>query len=491
MKQLTFIMEIFVLAAIFSCSSKNNTAPISLHPENPNYFLYNGKPTVLISSGEHYGAVMNMDFDYVKYLNALKNDGLNYTRIFMGSYSEIGSEFFGIRNNTMNPTPGKWLTPWVNDSVIGKYDLSKWNEPFFKRLKSFLLEAEKNGIIVEVTLFTSYYSENQWSNSPFNTKNNIQGFDSIFFKNVNTMENGRLMDIQEQYVRKIVKELISFNNIFFEVQNEPWADNPNHVETLPNIDTLIHPFAWQKIVETANIKSMDWQKRIAEVIGDEERDLTDKHLIAQNISNFRYKLPNSNPKVSIINFHYALPEAASDNMGLNKAIALDETGFMPHNDFHYRSQAWKFLLAGGATYNNLDYSFTVGHEDGSYNIDEGTPGWGGPAYRKQLSVLKQFMERFDFLRMKPSNEILKVNKGELFAYQILAEKGIQYALYLEKAKDLEFTFEIPDGEYNAVWINPITGKEEKKEEVVSKNNIAILILHGVFEDKALILKKNK
>lgn len=27
--------------------------PISLHPDNPHYFLFRGKPTVLITSGEH------------------------------------------------------------------------------------------------------------------------------------------------------------------------------------------------------------------------------------------------------------------------------------------------------------------------------------------------------------------------------------------------------------------------------------------------------
>ena len=37
--------------------------PISLHPDNPHYFLFRGKPTVLITSGEHYGAVLNLDFD--------------------------------------------------------------------------------------------------------------------------------------------------------------------------------------------------------------------------------------------------------------------------------------------------------------------------------------------------------------------------------------------------------------------------------------------
>ncbi|NJK96703.1 MAG: hypothetical protein HC905_18875 [Bacteroidales bacterium] len=123
---------------------------------------------MIITSAEHYGAVMNADFDYAKYLATLKNDGMNYTRIFLGPYSEIGADLFGIKKNTMNPAPGKWLTPWVKDTATGRYKLDEWNEAFFSRLKSFIAEAQKNDVIVEVTFFTSYYGNHQWSNSPFN-----------------------------------------------------------------------------------------------------------------------------------------------------------------------------------------------------------------------------------------------------------------------------------------------------------------------------------
>src|SRR6266571_5043037 len=69
-------------------AQKKTGKPIGLHPENPHYFLFRGKPTVLITSGEHYGAVLNLDFDYVTYLDTLKKDGLNLTRTFTGSYVE-------------------------------------------------------------------------------------------------------------------------------------------------------------------------------------------------------------------------------------------------------------------------------------------------------------------------------------------------------------------------------------------------------------------
>lgn len=66
----------------FSCSVRQ-LKPISQHPENPHYFLFRGKPVILIGSTEHYGAVMNLDFDYNVYLEEIAENGLNITRHFM------------------------------------------------------------------------------------------------------------------------------------------------------------------------------------------------------------------------------------------------------------------------------------------------------------------------------------------------------------------------------------------------------------------------
>src|SRR5512145_2243059 len=114
MKNLTKLLFTLLLLIFFSCQTKvqNIQEILSLYPENPNYFLFQGKPTILLTSGEHYGAVMNTAFDCEKYLITLKAEGSNYTRIFIGPYSEIGGNNFGINHNTMNPEPENWLVPW-------------------------------------------------------------------------------------------------------------------------------------------------------------------------------------------------------------------------------------------------------------------------------------------------------------------------------------------------------------------------------------------
>ena len=69
--------------------------PIRLHPENTRWFEWQGSATALITSAEHYGAVLNRDFDYKKYLKSMQKDGMNYTRIFTGSYVEPQGAFGG------------------------------------------------------------------------------------------------------------------------------------------------------------------------------------------------------------------------------------------------------------------------------------------------------------------------------------------------------------------------------------------------------------
>ena len=78
--------------AVF-CTAAACAEPIKLHPTNPHYYLFNGRPTILITSAEHYGAVVNKDFDYVTYLDALKSYGLNYTRIYAGAMFQPQGKF--------------------------------------------------------------------------------------------------------------------------------------------------------------------------------------------------------------------------------------------------------------------------------------------------------------------------------------------------------------------------------------------------------------
>jgi hypothetical protein len=120
--------------------------PLALHPDNPHYFLFRGRPTVLVTSGEHYGAVLNRDFDYIPYLDELKARRFNLTRTFSGCYREVPGSF-GITDNTLAPAPGRYLCPWARSATPGaadgghKFDLGKWDPAYLGRLRDFVAQA--------------------------------------------------------------------------------------------------------------------------------------------------------------------------------------------------------------------------------------------------------------------------------------------------------------------------------------------------------------
>ncbi|MHC4432772.1 MAG: putative collagen-binding domain-containing protein, partial [Planctomycetota bacterium] len=201
---------------------------------------------------------------------------------------------------------------------------------------------------------------------------------------------------------------------------------------------------------------------IAETIAGTEADFGNKHLIAQNIANKGRKITDPNPLVSIFNFHYAKPpNTVGDNYGLNRVIGDDETGFAGSEPGPYRREGWDFIIAGGAVYNNLDYSFTVGREDGTAKIN--APGGGGPALHRQLGILRDFVNSFDFIKMRPDNSVIKGGVPDSTTARALIEKGRAYAIYVNGGKQVDLVMTLPKGKYKAQWLNTKTGRIDKRQ----------------------------
>ena len=238
-----------------------SNSPIKVHPANPHYYMFRGRPTILITSAEHYGPVINMDFDYVSYLDKLADYGLNYTRVWPGGCIEVVGEFYS--GNTVGPRPSRTIVPWARSTVPScvycgnKYDLDKWNPQFFTRLKDFIVQAGDRGIVVEVNFFNSQYSH-RWPLHPMYYENNIQGVGKCDFKDVQTLKHPDLVERQSKYVSKIVEEVNGYDNIILEICDEPSNFTP-HAEAGP------------------------WVGHLLEVVHDTEARLPQKHLVAQMV----------------------------------------------------------------------------------------------------------------------------------------------------------------------------------------------------------------
>lgn len=256
-----------------------------------------------------------------------------------------------------------------------------------------------------------------------------------------TLKHKDLLDVQLAVTRKIVRELNAMDNVYFEVCNEPYFGGV----------------------------TMEWQYRIIDEIVRVEAPLPKKHLISMNIANGRKKVEDPNAAVSILNFHYCYPpDVVAMNYGLNRVIGENETGFRGKEDVLYRTEGWDFVLAGGGLYNNLDYSFTASHPDGSLR-DYQSPGGGSWALRHQLQILRRFMEALQFVRMRPDDTVLvRRPKGMSAHALVLPQEAIAVYIHKPIPKKLkaalggapvttELALKLSPGKYRAEWVNPVTG----------------------------------
>lgn len=420
--------------------------PLRLLPSNPHYLEFRGKPTLLISSAEHYGAVLNLDFDYVRYLDAMKESGCNQTRAFTGTYVEAPGNF-GISDNTLAPQRDRFICPWARAEGRGqhKFDLTRWDAEYFARLKDFVAQASKRDVVIEVVLFCYWYGEDFWHHSPMFHANNVNGIGNVPRDKVYSLEDEQLQQVQEAFVRKIVTELNGFDNVYYEICNEPYSNHDGSA-------------------------FLPWQRRIADVIVETEAKLPHGHLIAQNVHNQVLRVTDLHPAISIVNFHYARLGAVDGSYHLNRVIADDETGFRGQSTLPYRREAWEFMLSGGGIFSHLDFSFTTSHPDGSAEISGETPGFGGAAWRRELAVLRRFMESLPFDQMGPHNEVAH-DYRPYYSTRVLARHGTAYAVYVFGGYGISLGLGMAPGNYSVDWIHPAHGNVLRSERIEHRGGV--------------------
>ncbi len=256
--------------------------------------------------------------------------------------------------------------------------------------------------MVEIVLFCPFYQDSMWELSPLNPRNNVNGLGAGITRQ-SAYDLGWLdpavVSFMDTYVRKIVTEVNGFDNLYFELVNEPYS-----------FDDIVPD---------------RFQRHVADLIVATEKTLPKQHLIAQNIANGSRKIDNPHPAVSIFNFHYASPpDAVTVNYALGKVIGDDETGFRGQADLPYRVEAWNFLVAGGGIFSHLDYSYTTAHPAGTWMpLPPNQPGGGGPEFRRQMRILADFMNGFAFVRMAPRADVVSICRRRRGSHRTRARRG--------------------------------------------------------------------
>jgi hypothetical protein len=219
---------------ISATASKSITNPLTALSTNPNYFT-DGSGKAVYLTGSHTwnnfqdwgtdGSPQPFDFpDYVKFLVTHNH---NFTLLWQ---TEL--PVFRALPTTASAPPDFWVTPqpWqrtgpgMASDGKPKFDLTKFNQPYFDRLRDRVQQLTAAGIYAGVYLFSG-----EWllrfrfagDGYPFTGSNNVNGIDDGGGTASVTMSGpNAITAIQDVYVKKVVDTLNDLPNVLWIVSQE-------------------------------------------------------------------------------------------------------------------------------------------------------------------------------------------------------------------------------------------------------------------------------
>ncbi len=219
------------------------TAAGPLRPDpSGRYFQDADGNTILLTGSHTWNSLVDQShkgtFDYAGYLSFLQQHGHNFIRMWTWEHAEV-PRAEGERI-VFDPSPFQRPGPGLALDGKPKFDLTKFNQAYFDRLRSRVIDAGNRGMYVSVMLFEGWSiagfdnvagdtaTLSAWEGHPFHPDNNINGIDADLNGDGKGYEVHSLLvpdalAVQEAYVRKVVDTLNDLDNVLYEIANESWG----------------------------------------------------------------------------------------------------------------------------------------------------------------------------------------------------------------------------------------------------------------------------
>ena len=209
--------------------------PLRVHPGNHHYFAdASGKAVFL--TGSHTWANFQENayekapspppFDFNAFLAFLTKHHHNFFRLWAWENTFTPD----VREDTVHyGPPMPYLRPGPELALDGKpkFDLNRFDQSYFDRMRAFVAAARDKGIYASVMLFNGFSIEakgpgdgDAWRGHYLNGKNNLSGLDGGSNGKVHTLTDPAVTAVQEAYIRKVIDTVNDLDNVLYEITNE-------------------------------------------------------------------------------------------------------------------------------------------------------------------------------------------------------------------------------------------------------------------------------
>lgn len=368
-----------------------------------------------------------------KYLDFLEHWHHNYIRLWMWE-----------QEGTVNI--------WEK-TTDGRFDLNKLNQAFFDRTESFVDAAKRRGMYLGVMLFQGWSgtcpaSIPDWPRHPMHKDNNVNGIDGdpdgkTFGNKVHSLENPKIVTFQEAYVRKMVDTLSGYDNILWEIGNEP--------------------------IES----SIPWKAHMVQFIRDYEKQKPKQHLILTGTGNGvgndsvrETKSDTFSPCVvtkwaSLDDPFIGNPPIPDQELRIPIILDNDHLGnhFLRFTALNQRNWTWKSFTRG-------NHPIHMDCYDVFWDGEHATPNHPiagvatNPHYdpqRKSLGDVQLFTKRLDLANIRPVSD-----PSVCSTTFCLVNPGREYLAY-QPDTDGDITLALPRGNYRVETFDAISNEIAKTE----------------------------
>jgi hypothetical protein len=216
------------------------TGPLRISAANPRYFTDAAGRIVYLTGAHTWSNFQDNGvsdppprFDYAAYLDSLVGWNHNFFRLWTWEQAKWTAEIAG--DYWLDPLPWQRTGPGLARDGKPRFDLTRFNDAYFTRLRERVAAAGQRGIYVSIMLFDGWSVStegnglgNPWHGHPFERDNNVNAIDGDpdhrdDGTTTHTLRLAAVTALQEAYVRRVIDAVNDLDNVLYEISNESHA----------------------------------------------------------------------------------------------------------------------------------------------------------------------------------------------------------------------------------------------------------------------------